>query len=218
MATFESFFNSTVEPLLASGRHGEAIAGIEEFFPQLATDFDRSEAFHWLASLHSLMGSRALAERDIPAARDHFGDVQEFALKALDMFPERPDTLVFLARFYLAPLGQPERAFPLLQPFAEGHRVQPEPLLFYDHVRLVLRGVVLAVIGSGDEAFEDWRRAYSNEFLSLAPDKIDTTSLLFVGAHGVDLPAGDWSNLMAQLGELGIASDRLERLRGMMQG
>jgi hypothetical protein len=213
MATFESFFSANIQPLIGAGDHVAAIEEIQEFFPQLGDDFDRSEAFHWLASLHGFLGSRALAERDLSAAREHFGDVQEYAIKALDLYAERPDTLVFLARFCLSPLGQPERAFPLLEPFAPGHRIDAPGLLFYDHVRLVLRGVVLALIGSTEEAFEDWRAAYSPRFLPLGPDRLDTASLLFVGAMGTSLPAAELGGLLATLAELGVDSTRIELLR-----
>ncbi|MBI1289919.1 hypothetical protein GC173_01570 [bacterium] len=213
MATFESFFHSTVQPYIGAGRYAVAITDIEEFFPQLGSDFDRSEAFHWLASLHAILGSKALTGGDVESARSHFGDVQEFAIKALDLFANRPDTLVFLARFCLSPMGQPERAFPLLEPFEEGHRIDAPALLFYDHVRLVLRGVVLALIGSTEEAFEDWRAAYSRRFMDLAPERLDTASLFFVGVMGTSLPEAELNGLLATLAELGVDSERIESLR-----
>jgi hypothetical protein len=214
MAWFSEVFARDVLPLIQQGDHTGAAAAIEACFPTLENEFERSEGYHWLASLAHVQATLALRRDDITEARSHFGDVQEFSLKALDEFPERPDTRTFLARFYLAPLGQPERAFPLLNPFGPTHRLDADSFAFYNHVRLVLRGVTLALIGSTEEAFEDWAEAYGEAALSHGvTDRLDTASLYLLIAAGITLPAEDLSRLLARLGELGVDHDRINQLR-----
>lgn len=208
--TFAELFTARIKPLLANQQFPQAIEALESSFASLGSPFERSEAYHWLGMIQTVLASQAMGARDLAVARDCYALAEEFLLKALDEYPHRPNTRVTLSRYYLSPAGQPERAFPLLEPCevdAE-HQLDEDVALYYEHQRLVLRGVVLGLIGSVDEAQDDLLAAYGGSFPTLGVARLDVMSMMHLAAARVVMPEGFAERLGNALVSAGMDAER----------
>ncbi len=210
MATFETVYTDQLEPLLADpARFPEALALLEQALNTMDTRVDRSHVNHWMGTIHQALAARALSEDRKPAARDHFTATEECFLKAIEEAPQRVDSRLSLARYYLSMGGDATAALEVLYPeetliFGSDERMEA----FYEHQLYTLRGVAHAFRGQFDRSAESLDAAFSDRLLPrLTFAGLDLGAIRYLVRSGAPFESGVLDALVAQVRKHNLVDD-----------